>query len=61
MKNKNKSEIEIEAKATKDKHQIGCDNKSSISLMCLGMVISLFGLQVQALHCSNPCLGSQQG
>lgn len=41
MKNKKnkKSEIEIEAKATKDKHQIGCDNKSSISLMCLGMVI----------------------
>ena len=21
----------------------------------------MFGLQVQALHCSNPCLGSQQG
>ena len=47
MKNNNKSEIE--AKATKDKHQIGCDNKSSISLMCLGMVISLFGLQVPQL------------
>jgi len=38
MKNK-KDESEIEAKATKVKHQIGCDNKSSISLMCLGMVI----------------------
>ena len=24
-------------------------------------VTDLFGLQVQALYCSNPCLGSQQG